>query len=166
MTRVRVLAALPVAAFATLAIALGAAGAVPASELIWAVASVAVAFLPTAVLAPGGWRRRGAELALLPAAYALTMVDDPTMRRMMVPPLLVLAALAAVSAALRTAPAETRPYLVASLALSGRLATGLGLTGEPIWRLLVAVAIPLALAWLVTRAAGFLRIFFSSSPSM
>ncbi len=150
----RVLAALPVAAFAALAVALGAVGAVPAGELVWAVASVAVAFLPGAATAPGGWRRRAAEAAVLPAAYVLTMVDDPTMRRMMVPPLLVLAALAAATAALRHAPPEARPYLIAALAIAGRLATGLGLTGEPLWRLLVAFAAPAAIAWLVTREAG------------
>lgn len=153
VTHVRVLAALSVAAFATLAVALGTIGAVPTGELIWAVASVVVAFLPTAVIAPGGWRRRAAEAALLPAAFALTMVDDPTMRRMMVPPLLLLAALAAATAALRTAPARVRPYLVAGLALAGRLATGLGLTGEPFWRLLIALVAPVAVAWVVTREA-------------
>jgi hypothetical protein len=153
VTRVRVLAALSVAAFAALAVALGAVGAVPTGELVWAVAGVAVAFLPAGVIAPGGWRRRAAEAALLPAAYALAMVDDPTMRRMMAPPLLVLAALAATTAALRSAPARTRPYLVAALALAARLATGLGLTGEPVLRIIVALAVPAAIAWAVTRAA-------------
>ena len=154
VTRVRVLAAASVAAFAALALALGAAGAVPAPELLWAVASVAAAFLPSAVVAPGGWRRRAAEAALLPAAYALTMIADPTMRRMVVPPLLVLASLAAVTAALRSAPTTYHPHLLAAFALAGRLACGLGLTGEPVWRLLFAVVAPAAVAWLVTRAAG------------
>jgi hypothetical protein len=153
VTRARVLAGLSVAAFAALALALGSAGVVGPNELGWAVASVAVAFLPGAVLVPGGWRRRAAEAALLPAAYALTMVDDPTMRRMMVPPLLVLAALVAARAALRTAPSRVQPYLVAALAVAGRLACGLGLTGEPIWRVLIAVALPAAITWMATRVA-------------
>ena len=45
-------------------------------------------------------RRRAAEAALLPAAYALTMLDDPTLQRMALPPLLALAAWAALGAAL------------------------------------------------------------------
>jgi len=154
VTRARVLAASSVAAFAALALALGAAGAVPAAELLWAVAGVAAAYLPSAAIAPGGWRRRAAEAALLPAAYALVMVADPTMRRMIVPPLLVLAALAAATAALRTAPAALHPHLVAALALAARLAGGLGLTGEPLLRILVALLVPPAIAWLLARSAG------------
>jgi hypothetical protein len=154
VTRVRVLAASSVAAFAALALALGTAGAVPPAELLWATASVAVAFLPSGIVAPGGWRRRAAEAALLPAAYALALVADPTMRRMIVPPLLVLAALAAASAALRAAPAARAPHLVVALALAGRLACGLGLTGEPLVKVLVALVVPAVVAWVIARAAG------------
>ena len=151
MTRVRVLAAAGVAAFAALALALGAAGAVPVPELLWAVASVAVAYIPSGVIAPGGWRRRAAEAALLPAAYALAMVADPTMRRMMVPPLLLLAALAAAAAALRSAPAALQPHLIVALALAGRLACGLGLSGASLWSIAVAFAVPALVAWLIAR---------------
>jgi hypothetical protein len=154
VTRARALAALPAAAFAALALALGTVGAVPTGELLWAVAGVAVAFVPSALAAPAGWRRRAAEAALFPAAWALAMVDDPTMRRMMVPPLVVLAALAATVAALRSAPERVRPYLVAALAVAARLATGLGLGGEPAWRLLVAVVVPAAIAWVLARDGG------------
>jgi len=154
VTRVRLLAAAVVAAFAALAVALGVAGAVPVAEFVWATASAAVALLPSAVIAPAGWRRRAAEAALLPAAYALTMVGDPTMRRMMVPPLLVLSALAAVAAALHRAPERVHPGLLASLAVAGRLACGLGLSGEPIWRVAVAIAVPAVVAWAITRECG------------
>jgi hypothetical protein len=143
-----------VAAFAALALSLGIAGAVPAAELLWAAASVAAAFLPTAWIAPGGWRRRAAELALLLPALALALVADPTMRRMVVPPLLVLAALAAVGAAMRTAPAARLPHLAVGLVLAGRLAGGLGLAGAPWLAVVVAVAAPAAVAWLATAAAG------------
>jgi hypothetical protein len=149
-----VLAAASVAAFAALMLALGLAGAVPAPELLWATASAAIAFLPTAIIAPAGWRRRAAELTLLPAAYAIALVADPTMRRVVVPPLLVLAALAAVSAALRSAPARLAPYMVVVLVVAGRFATGLGLTGEPLLEVLLAIAAPAAVAWVATRSAG------------
>ena len=154
VTRARVLAAASVAAFAALMLALGFAGAVPAPELLWATASAAVAFLPTAIIAPAGWRRRAAELTLLPAAYAIALVADPTMRRVIVPPLLVLAALAAVAAAMRAVPAALAPHLAVVLVVAGRLAAGLGLTGEPLLKVLLAFAAPAVVAWVACRSGG------------
>jgi hypothetical protein len=154
MTGARVQALLPLVAFAALAAVLAGIGAVPLPEVAWAAASVALGFLPSGWVAPSGWRRRGAEALLLPAAYALAMVDDPIMRRMAVPPLLLLAAMGAASAALARTSERTRPVLLAALALAARAACGLGLLGVPAWHTLLLAVAAAALAWSATRAAG------------
>lgn len=146
----RPLALAPVFGFGALVAVLVAAGELPPWEGVWAVAAVAAAFAPSGWIAPGGWHRRLAEAALLPLAYALTMLGDPTLRRFALPPLLVLAAWAAVAAALSRAPARLAPLLAPSLGVAVRAAGGLGLAGYP-WLLVLAVlvasaAVPAALA--------------------
>lgn len=132
----RLLALAPVAGFAVLAAVLTAAGELPVAEALWAVAAVAVAFGPSGWVCPAGWRRRLAEGALLAVAYALTMLGDPFLRRMAIPPLLLLAAWGAAAAALTRAPASRVLLLVGSLGVAVRAAGGLGLVGYP-WPLVV-----------------------------
>ncbi len=139
------------AAFAVLAGVLAAVGVLPMREALPVAVSVLLAFVPTAMAAPGGWPRRAAELALLPAGYALAMLSDPTMRAMVVPPLLVLAAWAAFEAAAARSAARWQAPLVAFLALSVRAATGLGLLGAPLWAAALAVAAAATLPWGVAR---------------
>jgi hypothetical protein len=128
VTRARLQALSAPAAFAALAAVLAAVAAVPRSEAAWAAASVLLAFVPSGWLAPGGWRRRGAEALLLVAACALALLPDPTMRRMALPPLLLLAGWAAAAAV----PAgRARPWLAGCAGLAGRAAGGLGLAGAP-----------------------------------
>ena len=148
--RARLLAVAPVFGFGALVAVLAAAGELPPGEGVWAVVAVAAAFAPTGWLAPGGWRRRLAEASLLPVAYALTMLGDPTLRRFALPPLQVLAAWAAVAAALSRAPAQLAPLLAGAMGLSLRAAGGLGLAGYP-WPLVLGAlaasgAVPAALA--------------------
>ena len=45
------------AAFAALAGVLVAVRALPGPDALWAAASVSLAFVPSGLLAPGGWRR-------------------------------------------------------------------------------------------------------------
>lgn len=146
----RLLALAPLFGFGVLAAVLIAAGELPWLEGVWAVSAVVAAFAPTGWIAPRGWQRRVAEAGLLPLAYALTMLGDPTLRRFALPPLLVLAAWGAVAAALARAPAQLAPLLAASLAVAGRAAGGLGLAGYP-WLVVLAAlvasgAVPAAVA--------------------
>lgn len=144
MVRARLLAFAPLFGFGVLVAVLIAAGELPPWEGVWAMAAVAAALAPTGWIAPGGWQRRLAEVALLPLAYALTMLGDPSLRRFALPPLLVLAAWAAVVAALSRAPARLAPLLATSLGVAVRAAGGLGLAGY---------ALPLVLAVLAASAA-------------
>ncbi len=154
VTGARLQAVLPSAAFAVLAAALSVIGAVPAIEAWWASATVLVAFVPSGLLAPGGWRRRGAEALLIPVALAMTMLADPTMRRMALPPLLLLAAWGATAAARARSMAVWHPWLAAALALAARTAGGLGLAGAPLPATLLACIAPAILAWGASRFAG------------
>jgi hypothetical protein len=150
----RVQALLPGVAFAVLGAVVAGIGAVPIREVVWAVASVALAFLPGAWVAPSGWRRRAAEALLLPAACALVMIDDPTMRRMAVPLLCLVAAMGAAAAALARASNRGTPIVLVGLAVAARAACGLGLTGVSPWHALLVFVAVAAVAWGVTRAAG------------
>ena len=154
MNRARVLAALPWAAFALLGLCMARVGGVPGSEAAWAIASAAMALLPSGFIAPSGWRRRAAETLLFPAALTLVMVGDPTMRRMMLPPLLLLVAGGATAAAFPRASERARPFLVASLALAARAGGGLGLVGFEWWHIALVMAAAAALAWGTTRLVG------------
>jgi hypothetical protein len=142
------------AAFAVLAATLVAVGALPVAEAAWAALAVAAAFAPSGLVDRSGWRRRAAEAAIVPAAFALTLVSDPTLRRMLVPPLLLLAAVAAaVSALRRTGDAERRALLL-GLGLAARFGGGLGLAGLPVPVLVLAVAVPALVAWTAARWRG------------
>jgi hypothetical protein len=154
MTVVRLYAALPAVAFAVLAACMTAVGGVPVPEAAWAAASVAVALLPSGWVAPAGWRRRGVEALILPAAFALVMLGDPTLRRMVLPPLLLLPALAAQLAAAARAGDRVRPLLFAALAIAARSACGLGLVGVPWWRTALVLLSAAAAAWAAARLAG------------
>jgi len=142
------------AAFVALAVTLVAVGAVAVVDAVVAAVAVLLAYGPSGWIAPGGWPRRSAEVALLPCGYVLTMVSDATMVRMALPPLLVLAALAAALAAVDRGEASRRPLVIASLALAIRVACGLGLAGVPWWAALASLAAPPALAWAATRRSG------------
>jgi len=141
-------------AFATLAATLVAVGAVRSPDAIAATAAALLAYLPSGWVAPGGWSRRAAEAALLPAGYALTMLGDPTLLRMALPPLLVVAAAAAAAAAVSRAHPSHHPMLAVALALAVRCAGGPGLLGEAPASVLVAVVAPAALAWGAARWSG------------
>ncbi len=154
VTGARVQAALPWAGFALLGVCMAAVGGVPRLEVAWAAASVAAALLPSAWVAPSGWRRRGAEALLLVPALALVLVADPTMRRMVLPPLLLLPAIAAAAAALPRAGARARPLLLAALAVAVRAACGLGLVGLPWWRAAVVLLAVAAVGAAAARLAG------------
>jgi hypothetical protein len=142
------------AAFAVLAAVLATLGAVPTAEAGWATAAVALAFLPTGWLAPAGWRRRAAELSLLAPALAVTLLADPTMRRMALPPLLALAAWAAAAAALTRADRHGSALIPVGLALAVRAAGGLGLAGTEPTAVLLALVAPALAAWGSSRALG------------
>ncbi len=143
------------AGFAALAAVLAATGAVSPAEALWSAAAVAAALGPSGWLSPGGWRRRAAEAAVVPAAFALTVVGDPTTRLLAVPPLLVLAAAAAAALARRAAPPRAVPVLAAALALAVRAAGGVGLAGVGAAAALAALAVPPVLAWAAARRAGW-----------
>ncbi len=165
----RLLACLPAASFAALAAVMAGVGALPGGEAALAALAAAAALLPSGWLVPGGWRRRAAEAAVLPAAFALVMASDPTMRRMMLPPLLALAALAAAAAALPRTAGRGRAVVSIALALAVRAATGLGLAGEPLWRtvlVVLTVAAVAAAAALVLegRAALLLALLAGAAP--
>jgi hypothetical protein len=154
VTVARVSAGLAPAAFALLAAVLAALGAVPITEAGWAAVAAALGFLLTGWLVPAGWRRRAAELSLLAPALALTLVADPTMRRMALPPLLAAAGWAAAAAALRRASWHEGALISASLALTVRAAGGLGLAGSDPAAFLLALIAPALAAWGLSRAAG------------
>jgi hypothetical protein len=142
------------AAFALLCGVLVGAAGVPWREGAAAALAVALAFATTGWLAPAGWRRRLAELALVPVGFAFTLLADPTQRAMAMPPLLSLAALAAFAAARRRTPAPAEPLLTAALSLSMVSACGLGLVGFTWWPIALAVLAPVALTAAATLAAG------------
>ena len=165
----RFLACLPAASFAALAAVMACVGALPPGEAGLAALAAAAALLPSGWLAPGGWRRRAAEAMILPAAFALVMAADPTLRRMMLPPLLALAALAAAAAALPRTSGRGRVVVSVALALAVRAATGLGLAGEPVWRtalvvLTVAAVAAAAAQVLEGRAALLVALLAGAAP--
>jgi len=141
-------------AFALLAAVLAGLGAIGWGEALWASASVALAYVASGWLGGAGFRRRAAEATLVPAAFALTMVGGAAMRWMLVPPLLVLAAWAAVTTAWDRAPEGRRPLLAALLGLSVRAAVGLGLTGFGVFATGVAIALAAVAPWAAARRSG------------
>jgi len=109
---------------------LAASGRVSEVDAAWTTISVCVAFGPSGWYAPIGWRRRLAEMSLIPVAAALLLVADPTLRRMLIAPLLAVAATAAVLAAEPKTEARRRPVLWAAFGGALRAAGGLGLIGS------------------------------------
>ena len=153
MRTARIAASTAPAAFAALCAALATVGAVPVVDAVWAAFGATLAFVPTGWSVPGGVARRAAEAALLPAALALAMIADLTLRRLAVPPLLVAAGLAAFAAAARRCDPRTLPWLAAGLALAVRAATGLGLVGLPWWHVTAVLAVVGLCAWSGARLA-------------
>jgi hypothetical protein len=141
-------------AFALLAAALAGLGAIPWSESLWASVSVALAFVATGWWAGAGVRRRLAEVSLVPAAFAVTMVGGVIMRRMVVPSLLLLAIWAVAAAAWDRVPERRRPTLAALLGLAARAAVGLGLSGFGALPVALAFAAAMALPWMAARLWG------------
>ncbi|HUK13991.1 MAG TPA: hypothetical protein VLW17_11880, partial [Thermoanaerobaculaceae bacterium] len=152
MTSVRIGALAPPLLFAALAGVLAAVGAIAPAEALGASASVAAGFLASGWVAPAGWRRRAAETALLPVAWALTMLDDPSMRQMGVAALLVAANALACWAALGRAPRRAQPAVVAAFAVA--LALGPGAPAGGAAALALGMVGSAAMAWGATRAGG------------
>ncbi|MBZ5587505.1 MAG: hypothetical protein LAO05_03005 [Acidobacteriia bacterium] len=169
MMRLRVQACLPATAFAALAWVITGTAGIPPIESLLAALSVALATVPSGWLAPKGWTRRAAEGMILLPALALVLVADPTLRRVALPPLLAVAALATGAAALRTVAQRDRPVLVVALALAVRMAGGLGLVGYPAWRDALAVAAVVVVAGLAgrvlnPRAALVVALLIGAAP--
>jgi hypothetical protein len=142
------------AAFAFLAVALAGIGAIPPSEAMWATAAVALAFVPTGWWAGASVRRRLAEASLVPAAFAMTMFGDETMRRMVVPPLLLLAIWAVVSVVWDRVPERRRPALAALVGLAVRAAVGLGLSDFGVLHVAFAFGVAAILPWMAMHRWG------------
>ncbi len=150
----RVTALASTLAFALLAAVLAGLGAIPWMEALWSMASVALAHVVTGLWGGSGVRRRLAEAVLVPAAFALTLVGDPTMRWMLVPPLLVLAGWAVTSVAWDRVPSGRRPLVAAFLGLSARAAVGLGLSGFSASSVALACCVAAVGPWAVARRHG------------
>ncbi|MDX2435637.1 MAG: hypothetical protein QNL88_01190 [Acidobacteriota bacterium] len=151
---VRGTAVIAPAAFAVLAAVLAGLDAVGWAEAVTASGAVALAFVPSARWAGNSRARRGAEALLIPVAFALTMVGGLAMRRMLMPPLLLLAAWAAVAVAWDRTPVRRRPLLALCFGLSARAAVGLGLVGFGLPNIVVALLVSAALPWAVARRWG------------
>ncbi len=154
MTSQRVAACASTAAFGLLAAVLGGLGAIPWSEAFLASTSVALAFVPTGVWAAAAVRRRLAEAALVPAAFAMTMVGSSTMRHMVLPPLLLLAIWAAAATAWGRVPENRLPAFAALLGLAARAAVGLGLSGFGVFPSVSSIAVAALLPWMAFRRSG------------
>jgi hypothetical protein len=141
-------------AIAVLCATLAWVGRIPWFEAGWAALAVALVFSPTGWWAPVGWRRRLAEATLLVPTWAIVMLSNPIQRRMLLPPLLALAAWAAIAAAWPRLPARHRTTVIVLLALSARAAVGAGLVGWPWWRVLIALTAGAAVAWVAMRVGG------------
>ncbi|MGV8041744.1 MAG: hypothetical protein AB2L07_17345 [Thermoanaerobaculaceae bacterium] len=155
MLVMRVCAGSSAVAFAVLAAVLAATDLISSPEALAAALAVAAAFLPSAWLAPAGFRRRAAELALLPPAFALALLADPAQRALALPPLLLLAALAATLAARSRLDSRSLPLLATAFALALVAAASPGLAGFPAWRAVLALLLPPLLAWVVASRLGF-----------
>ncbi|MEJ2581919.1 MAG: hypothetical protein P8127_09870, partial [Acidobacteriota bacterium] len=141
-------------AFAALAAVLGTLDAVPWPEAVLAAISVALAFVPSGWWASGSTRRRVADAWLVPVAFAMTMVGGGIMRRMVLPPLLLLAIWAVAAASWDRVPTRRQPLFAILLGLAARAATGLGLSGVENLPLLLTIAIAAGLPWMAARRWG------------
>lgn len=149
----RVTAFLSPIAFALLAAALAGIGAIPKIDAVLATTAVALVFVPTGWWAGAVARRRLAEAALVPAAFALTMVGGG-MRRMVLPPLLLLAIWAVAATSWNRVPERRQPALAILLGLAARVAVGLGLSGFGVLSITLAVAVAAILPWMAYRRWG------------
>jgi len=154
MSMSRLLAISSSFAFAVLCGTLAAVGRIQWSEAVWAAISVALIFSPTGWWSPVGWRRRAAEAVLVLPAWALVMLANPVQRRMLLPPLLAVAAWAALASAWPRIPVTRRVWSVALLAISARAATGMGLVGFEWWSIALTLGTCAAVAWAATRFGG------------
>ena len=141
-------------AFAVLAATLAGIGAIPKIEAVLATAAVALVFVPTGWWAGAVALRRLAEAALVPAAFALTMVGGAGMRRMVLPPLLLLAIWAAAATSWNRVPERRQPVLAILQGLAARAAVGLGLSGFGALSATLAVAVAAILPWMAYRRWG------------
>jgi hypothetical protein len=141
-------------AFSVLATVLAIVGAIPWPDAMWASAAVGMAFVPTGLWASAGFGRRMAELSLVPVAFAMTMVASAAMRRMVLPPLLLLAVWAAAVAAWDRVAEKHRPVLAALMGLSARAAVGLGLDGYGALTIALSFAVAAVLPWIAMRRWG------------
>ena len=152
MTWTRFQAIGPPLAFLLLAGVLVGIGTLGLGEAAWAAAAVMAGWLPSGWLAPARWRRRLAEATLLPLGYAITMVADPTLRRMAVPVLLVLAVSCTYWAAAASCSRRAQPFLAACLGIALWAAPGPPPAGVP--AALLAGAATAALGWAGARTGG------------
>jgi hypothetical protein len=139
-----------VAAFVALAGVLVVIGAVPTSDAVWAAVSALFGLVPSGWCAPVGWRRRAAEACLIPVVATLMLQGDLAVSRMLVPPLLTVAAVAALAAALVKAPRRVHPILMASCGLAVCAATGLGLEGAGFVTVVAVLAAAAVTPWAAT----------------
>ncbi len=82
------------------------------------------------------------------------MLAGPLQRMMLLPPLLAVAAWAALAAAWPRIPVAQRVSSVALLAVSARAATGMGLVGCEWWRIALTLGACAAAAWAAARIGG------------
>ncbi|MFI5143577.1 MAG: hypothetical protein ACHQHM_06085, partial [Thermoanaerobaculales bacterium] len=129
MTWTRLQAIGPPLAFFVLASVLVGIGALTIGEAAWAAVAVAAGFGASGWLAPARWRRRVAEATLLPLGYALTMISDLALRRMVVPVLLVLAVSCAYWATTRSTCQQLHPLLAGFLGIAIWAAPGVPAAG-------------------------------------
>ncbi|MCD4748107.1 MAG: hypothetical protein K8R59_01930 [Thermoanaerobaculales bacterium] len=169
MTAVRIRAFAAPAAFSLLAFLLAGLGKVSVAEVGWTVVAVVLAFGPSGWIAPAGWRRWVSEALLLPTALVMTLIAEASMRQMLVPPLLLLAAWAALSAGLRRrADLATGAALIAVFGLTARAAIGssLGVNGwtGAVVALVVSAVVPFAVAVMAPVAGVLAALLISVFP--
>jgi len=80
------------AAFILSAALLARLGRIPSGEAVVLGIAVIAAYLPGSFSTPSGWRRQAAEFLLLPAAWVLFVFGENTLRLMLLPPLMTIAA--------------------------------------------------------------------------
>jgi hypothetical protein len=154
MTSQRVAACASIVGFALLATVLGGLGAISWPEAILASTAVALVFVPSGWWAAAVVRRRLAEATLVPVAFAMTMIGGPTMRHMVMPPLLLLAIWAAAATAWERIPERRLPVFAVLLGLAARAAVGFGLSGFGALPVVLSIVVAALLPWFAIRCWG------------